>query len=74
MKTNKAIYKCQGFLHSFALPVPAIEKAIKNPEWKTKTEKPGFIVDYKSPAESRKLAAEDYERALVIAEKLGIRK
>jgi tripartite-type tricarboxylate transporter receptor subunit TctC len=54
--------------------VPAIEKAIKNPELKAKTEKLGFIVDYKSPAEARKLGEEDYERALVIAEKLGLRK
>ncbi len=54
--------------------VSAIEKAINNPELKAKTEKLGFIVDYKSPAEARKLEEEDYERALVIAEKLGIRK
>jgi tripartite-type tricarboxylate transporter receptor subunit TctC len=54
--------------------VSAIEKAIKNPELKAKTEKLGFIVDYKSPAESRKLCEEDYQRALAIAEKLGLRK
>ncbi len=54
--------------------VPAIEKVINNAELKAKTEKLGFIVDYKTPAESRKLLDEDYERALVIAEKLGIRK
>jgi tripartite-type tricarboxylate transporter receptor subunit TctC len=54
--------------------VTAIEKAINNPELKAKTEKLGFIVDYKPPAEARKLGAEDYERALVIAEKLAIRK
>lgn len=53
--------------------VSAIEKAINHPELKAKTEKLGFIVDYKSPAEARKLAVEDYERALVVAEKLGIR-
>jgi len=53
--------------------VSAIEKAINNSELKAKTEKLGFIVDYKSPAESKKLAAEDYERALLIAEKLGLR-
>ncbi|HUL31986.1 MAG TPA: tripartite tricarboxylate transporter substrate binding protein [Thermodesulfobacteriota bacterium] len=53
--------------------VSAIEKAINNPELKAKTEKLGFIVDYKPPAESRRLAAEDYERALSIAEKLGLR-
>ena len=54
--------------------VPAIEKVIKDPVLKAKTDKLGFIVDYKSPAEARKLAADDYERALSIAEKLGIRK
>ena len=54
--------------------VPAIEKVINNPELKAKTEKLGFIVDYKTPAESRKLLNEDYERALAIAEQLGIRK
>jgi len=54
--------------------VPAIEKVIKDPVLKAKTEKLGFIVDYKSPAEARKLATEDYERALSIAEKLGIKK
>jgi len=54
--------------------VTAIEKAINNPELKAKTEKLGFIVDYKSPAEARKLGEEDYERALQIAEKLGLRK
>jgi tripartite-type tricarboxylate transporter receptor subunit TctC len=54
--------------------VAAIEKAINNPELKAKTEKLGFIVDYKTPTEAMKLGSEDYERALVIAEKLGIRK
>ena len=54
--------------------VSAIEKAILHPELKAKTEKLGFIVDYKSPAEAKKLIVEDYERGVAIAEKLGIRK
>ena len=54
--------------------VSAIEKAIRRPELKAKTEKLGFIVDYKSPAEAKKLVVEDYERGIAIAEKLGIRK
>ncbi len=54
--------------------VSAIEKAINHPELKAKTEKLGFIVDYKSPAEARKLAREYYEKVLVIAERLGIKK
>jgi tripartite-type tricarboxylate transporter receptor subunit TctC len=55
--------------------VPAIEKAIKNPELKTKIEKMGgYLVDYKSPAELKKLVAEDYETANAIAKKIGLRK
>lgn len=54
--------------------VPAIEKAIKNPELKAKIEKLGCIVDYKSPAELKKLMVEDYERANAIALKIGLRK
>jgi len=54
--------------------VSTLEKAINNPQLKAKTEKLGFIVDYKSPAEARKLAREYYERALVVAERLGIKK
>lgn len=54
--------------------IPAIEKAIKNPELKTKIEKMQFVVQYKSPAELKKLAAEEYERSLAIAIKAGLRK
>jgi tripartite-type tricarboxylate transporter receptor subunit TctC len=55
--------------------VPAIEKAIKNPELKTKIEKMGgYLVDYKSPEELKKLVAEDYETANAIAKKIGLRK
>ena len=53
--------------------VSAIEKAIKDPELKARTEKLGFIVDYKTPAEAKKLMVEDYERGMAIAEKLGIK-
>jgi len=34
----------------------------------------GFIVDYKSPAEMKKRVAEEYERAVQIADKVGLRK
>ncbi len=54
--------------------VPAVEKAIKNPESKAKIEKMKFIVDYKSPAEMKKRVAEEYERAVQIADKAGLRK
>jgi tripartite-type tricarboxylate transporter receptor subunit TctC len=54
--------------------IPAIEKAVNNPESKAKIEKLHFIVDYKSPAEQKKLAAEEYETALAIAKKIGLYK
>jgi tripartite-type tricarboxylate transporter receptor subunit TctC len=54
--------------------VPAIEKAVKNPGVKELVEKMGFIVDYKSPAELKKLSMEDYETAKAIAAKTGARK
>lgn len=52
--------------------IPAIEKAMKNPESKAKIEKMQFIVDYKTPAEQKKLAADEYAGALVIAKKIGL--
>ncbi len=54
--------------------VPAIEKAIKTPDMRPKIEKLGFVVDYKSPQELRKIMAEDYETASAIAVKIGLRK
>jgi len=51
--------------------VPAIEKVVKNPELKARIDKMGFIVNYKSPAELKKLMVEDYERAMEIAVKVG---
>jgi tripartite-type tricarboxylate transporter receptor subunit TctC len=54
--------------------MPAIEKAIRNPEGKAKLEKLGFVVDFKSPTELKKLAAEQYETNLAVAKKIGLRK
>ena len=54
--------------------VPAIEKAIKLPELKAKIENRGYIVDYKSPAELKKLTVSDYETAHSLATKLGLSK
>jgi tripartite-type tricarboxylate transporter receptor subunit TctC len=54
--------------------VPAIEKAFKNPEVKARVEKLEFSVDYKSPAEFRKDLAEEYNQAIGIATKIGLRK
>jgi tripartite-type tricarboxylate transporter receptor subunit TctC len=54
--------------------IQAVEKAIKNAELKAKLEKMQFVVQYRSPAELKKLAAEEYESALAIANKVGLRK
>jgi hypothetical protein len=45
---------------------------MKNPELKAKIEKLQFIVDYKTPAEQKKLAAEEYAGAVVIAKRIGL--
>jgi tripartite-type tricarboxylate transporter receptor subunit TctC len=54
--------------------IPALEKATGNKEAKAKLDKLGFVVDYKSPDETKKLLVEDYEAALAIAERIGLRK
>lgn len=54
--------------------VTAIEKTVKNPELKAKLDKMGYVVDYKSPAEIKKLVTEEYETALAIAKRIGLRK
>ena len=54
--------------------VPAIEKAINHPEIKAKVAKMLFVTDYKGPAQLKKMAADQYERALAIAIKAGLRK
>jgi len=54
--------------------IPAIEKVVKNPELKVKVEKMGFLVEYKSPAEMRKMVSEDYETANTLAIKIGLKK
>ncbi|HUL31263.1 MAG TPA: tripartite tricarboxylate transporter substrate binding protein [Thermodesulfobacteriota bacterium] len=54
-----------------AVLVPAFEKIAKNPELKTKIDKMGFVVDYKSPAEHRKIMIEGFETAMSIAQKIG---
>jgi tripartite-type tricarboxylate transporter receptor subunit TctC len=52
--------------------VPAIEKAMKSPEGKGKIEKLGYVVEYKGPADLRKLIIDDYEAANAIAIRLGL--
>lgn len=55
--------------------VPAVEKVIRNPEIKSKIEKmEGYVVDYKSPEELRRLIKEEYEMANEIALKIGLKK
>ena len=54
--------------------IPAIEKVVKNPELKSKVDKMGFAVEYKSPAELKKMVLEDYELANEIALKIGLKK
>jgi tripartite-type tricarboxylate transporter receptor subunit TctC len=53
---------------------PAIEKAAKNSEIKAKIEKMGFIVDYKSPIELKKLLEKEYTAANEIAVRIGYQK
>jgi len=47
---------------------------VKNHELKANVEKMLFVDDYKPPGSLRKLAAEEYERGLAIASKVGLRK
>ncbi len=54
--------------------IPAIEKVIKDPALKAKVENRGYIVDYKSPAEFRKVIMSDHEIALPLAEKVRMMK
>jgi tripartite-type tricarboxylate transporter receptor subunit TctC len=54
--------------------VEAIAKAANSPESRAKIERMGNVADYKSPAELKKMMNEDYERALAIAKRIGLRK
>jgi len=49
-----------------------LEKVITQPENKAKAERLGFVADYKTPAEARKLMREDYETARGIAKRIGL--
>ena len=52
--------------------IPAAEKTFKDPGLKAKLEKMEFAVHYGSPAEQKKLAADEYVKALEIAKKIGL--
>jgi tripartite-type tricarboxylate transporter receptor subunit TctC len=52
----------------------AFEKIAKNPEMRTKIDKMGFAVDYKSPAELKRIMIEDFETAMAIAKRIGLQR
>jgi tripartite-type tricarboxylate transporter receptor subunit TctC len=52
----------------------AIEKTVKTPELKAKLDKMGYVVEYRSPAENKKLVAEEYAIAMDTAKRIGLRK
>jgi len=54
--------------------IAAIEKTVKNPDLKAKLDKMGYVVDYRSPPEIKKLVAEEYEQAMAIAKRIELRK
>ncbi len=54
--------------------ISGIEKAVKNPEMEAKLEKIGFMVDYRSPAEQRRLQEQDYTTARSLIVKMGLSK
>ncbi len=54
--------------------IPAIRKAINQPELKKKIEERGYIVDYKSPAELGQIIQNDYVSIKALATKLGLAK
>jgi tripartite-type tricarboxylate transporter receptor subunit TctC len=54
--------------------VPAFEKIARNPEMKSKIDGMGFTVDYKSPVEIKRIMIEDFQSAMAIAQKIGLRK
>ncbi len=54
--------------------IPAVEKTCRNSELAAKIEKLGFVVEYKSPEELKKMMVSDYETARALALKLGLSK
>jgi tripartite-type tricarboxylate transporter receptor subunit TctC len=54
--------------------IPAIEKAMKDPELTAKLQKMWFIPSYRSPAELKHLMTEDYENARAMVKKMGVTK
>lgn len=54
--------------------VPAIEKAIKSPDLKSRMEEQGYILNYRPPEELKKIMISDYETARAIALRIGMSK
>jgi tripartite-type tricarboxylate transporter receptor subunit TctC len=54
--------------------VQAFEKVARSPEMKAKIQEMGLLVEYKPPAELRRIMVEDYEEAVALATRLGLRK
>jgi len=54
--------------------VPALEKAIKNPDVAAKLQKLWFITNYKTPAELKQILVENHEKIRTMAKKMGIAK
>lgn len=51
--------------------VAAVKKAIEEPDSKAKIEKMGYVVEYGTPTELRKLALHDYKQAVEIMKQYG---
>ena len=52
--------------------VKAIKKAVEIPESKEKIEKLGFVVEYRSPEQLKKMVDQEYKDAYEIMEKVGV--
>ena len=54
--------------------VPALEKAINNPEVSAKLQKLSYITNYKTPAELKQILAESHDRIRAMAKKMDLGK
>ena len=54
--------------------VSAFEKIAKNSDMRTKIDKMGFAVDYKPPAELKKIMTDDFETAMAVAKRIGLQR
>jgi len=54
--------------------ISAVEKAVNNPETKSKIENLGYVVEYKKPEDMRKLFLDEFEIVKKIADKIKLQK